>query len=152
MDKLSTGAKIVGASAIVYMIWTFLSFWYAVDLGPLGGSAGINGFRFPMIIAWILAVVALVGVVMTAMGTEMKMQMKPGTVQLIIAVLALVFTLLGLVIKPGGGLLSSVIKLSWGLFVGIAITLVWAYGAYMWHSEPGGSSAGGMGTGGGMSA
>lgn len=139
MSKMSTATKIVGVSAIVYIIWTFLPFWYSVDLGPLG-SSGINGFRFPMIISFLLALVALVGVAFTAMGTQMKMQVKPGTVQLGIAVAALIFTLLGFVIKPGGGFLSSVIGFSWGLFVGVVIAVVWTYGAWMWHSEPGASA------------
>ncbi|MEX1046753.1 MAG: hypothetical protein WD757_04010 [Actinomycetota bacterium] len=154
MDRLSTGAKIVGVSAIVFLVWTFLPFWYSWDRGPFGGKQGVSGFTFPIFISWFLAIVALVGVGLTAMGTQMKMQMKPGTVQLIIAGVAAVFTILGLVLKPSLGALGISVSagISWGLFVGIAITLVWAYGAYMWHSEPGGSSAGGMGTGGGMSA
>jgi hypothetical protein len=51
-----------------------------------------------------------------------------------VAAVALVCTLLGLLIKPSAFTVSA--SISWGLFVGIILTLVWAYGAYMMYNAP----------------
>ena len=151
MSKMSTANKIVGGGALAYLIWTFLPVWYkfSIDLGPLGsvvGSTSINGFRGVTLIAGLLALVALVGVVFTAMGTEMKMSVQPGLVQLGLAGLGLILTLLGLVSKPTG------FGISWGYFVGLLLSLVWTYGAYMWYSEPGSSMPTGGGEGSGFTS
>lgn len=148
MSKLGTPQKIVGGAAVAYVIWAFIPGWYScctvnTGFGDFGANvASANGFRFPVMLAWLCAVIALVGVVLMALGQEMKMQVKPGTVQLGIAGVGLLFTLLGLVAKPTG------FSISWALFVGIVIAAVWAYGGYMWHSQPEGSGPPASGGGG----
>lgn len=139
LSKLGMPQKIVGGASAVFIIWTFLPFWYTWDLGI--GTAGVSGFRFPIILAFLCAVAALAGVVMTALGTPMNLPMKAGTIQLAVAGGALLFTLLGLVIKPSALVVSA--SLSWGLFVGIIIAGVWTYGAFMWHNEPEAAAGGG---------
>jgi hypothetical protein len=138
MAKLSTGEKVVLGGAFAYFIWVFISGWYSIDLGiegiELGGS--INGMRFPMILAWLLAIVAIAEIALRQMGNmKMNLPAPVGTIHLAVAGFAFLFTLLGLVIKPTG------FGVSWALFVGILITLVWAYGAYMMYSSPTASNA-----------
>ncbi len=135
MSKLGMPQKIVGVCAAIFVIWVFIPGWWSVNLGPLGGATGGSGFFFPIILAWIAAIAAVVGVVFTAMGTKMpEMQIKPGMVQLILAGVGVVATLLGFVMKPGGGF-GGVVGLGWAYFVGLILTLVWAYGAFMWSKE-----------------
>ena len=158
MSKLSTAHKIVGGSTVVFIILTFLPYWWRActsdfvgdipGAGAIGGvipdqCAGVSGFRFPVIIAFILAVLALVGVIMTAMDKRMELQITPGQVQLGLGIGGLVFTLLGLVIKPGA--LGFSLPASWGLYVGIVVALIWAYGGFLWNKETGAVSGGDAG-------
>jgi hypothetical protein len=135
MSKLTTGEKIVLGGAGAYFIWAFIPVWYklSIDLGPLGsfGSDNINGFRGVTLFAWILALVAIVEIVLRSMmSMDFDLPAKPGLIHLVVAGLALLLTLLGLVAKP------TDYGISWGIFVAILIALVWAYGAYMMYSAP----------------
>lgn len=138
MSKLGMPQKIVGGSAAVFVIWTFLPLWYRACTPSIqgfgGGCAGVNGFRFPIIIGFLAAIAALAGVVMTAMGTKMpEMQIKPGLVQLILGAVGVVATALGILIKPGAFGFS--VPIGFGLWIGLVVSLVWAYGAFMWSKE-----------------
>jgi hypothetical protein len=130
MSNVSTGEKIVLGGAIAYVFWTFIPVWYRADLGPFGSSS-TNGFHGVTVIAWILAVLAILEIVLrSAMSLQFDLPIKPGLLHLGAAGLALLFTLLGLIAKPSG------YGISWGVFVALLISLVWAYGAYMMYSEP----------------
>jgi len=137
LSKVSSADKIILGGTIAFVIWTFLPVWYSccTALGVTFESKGISGFHNTVIISWFLALLAIVEVVVTkVMGTELKMPVPRGLLHIAIASLALLFTLLGLVVKPSA--LGASTSLSWGLFVGLALNLVWAYGAYMLYSEP----------------
>ena len=99
--------------------------------------SGGHGTSFPVVVAFLAAIAALAGVVMTALGTKMpEMKVKPGMVQLILAGVGVVFSLLGIVIKPGGGGLGLglvTVSPGIGLWVAIIVSLAWAYGAFTWH-------------------
>ncbi len=134
MSKLSTGEKIVLGGAGAYFVWAFLPFWYrfSIDLGPLGGvSDNLNGLRGITLVAWLLAIIALVEIVLRVMlSTNFSLPVKPGVLHVVVAGIALVFTVLGLATKPTG------YGISWGLIVAIIICLAWVYGAYMMYSAP----------------
>jgi uncharacterized membrane protein len=135
MSKLTTGEKIVLGGAGAYFIWTFVPVWYkfSIDLGPFGnlGGGSINGFRGVTLLAWLLALVAIVEIVLRSMmSMSFSLPAKPGLIHLGVAGIALLLTLLGLVAKPTG------FGISWGIFVAVLIALVWAYGAYMMYSAP----------------
>ncbi len=148
MSKMSTANKIVGGGAVAFLIWTFLPVWYRCCsvLGFSANISGVSGFRGATLIAALLALLAVVGVVLTVVGVEMRMSVKPGLIQLGFAGLGLLFTLLGFVTKPTGT------TLSWGIFVGLLLALVWTYGAYMWYSEPAGTAPPSSGGGGGFTS
>jgi len=144
MSKVPTGEKLVGGAAALYIIWVFIPTWYSCcnveGLGSIG-SAGVSGFRGFMILAWILAVVAGAEIALRLFGNvKMNLPIPRGQLHLIIAGVAVVCTLLGLVIKPSAFTVSA--SISWGLFVGIILTLVWAYGAYMMYNAPESASMG----------
>jgi uncharacterized membrane protein len=134
MSRLSTGEKIVLGSAGLYFVWAFLPIWYklSVDLGPLGSvTDNKNGLTGVTLLAWILAIVALVEIIARGlMAMNFNMSIKPGLVHVVIAALALLLTVIGLVAQPTG------YGVAWGLIVAIIITLVWVYGAYMMYSAP----------------
>ena len=145
LSKISTANKIVGASAAVYFIWSLLPVWYSLDLGPFGSDSA-SGFRGFTIIAALLALVAVAEIVVRLLGMNVNLPAKRGLVHLVIAVIAVVCTLLGLITRPS--VIGATYGVSWGLFVALVISLVWAYGAYMMYSEPAPAPpAGGMGMG-----
>jgi hypothetical protein len=129
MSRLSTGERIVLGGAAVYVFWTFIPVWYSSN-GAFGNS-NTNGFHGVTVIAWILAVLAILEIVLrSAMSLQFDLPIKAGLLHLGAAGLALLFTLIGLAAKPSG------YGISWGIFVALLIALVWAYGAYMMYSEP----------------
>lgn len=138
MSKLSSADKIVLGGALAYVIWVFIPGWYSADAVIVSVTA--NGFRFPMILAWLLAIAAVAELVVRKFTTtNVNLPWKAGMIHLALAGAALVLTLLGLLIKP------TLFGISWALFVGIVIAAVWAYGAYMMYSQPAEASMGGGG-------
>ena len=138
MSKLSNADKLVLGGAGLYFIWTFLPFWYSCcsAFGVSVDAGGVSGFRGVLLIAWILSVVAIAEIVITKfMGTALNLPAKRGMIHMVVGGAAAVFTLLGLVAKSTG------LTLSWGIFVGLIFSLVWAYGGYMMNTEPEGDVA-----------
>jgi hypothetical protein len=137
LSNVSTADKIVLGGTIGFVIWTFLPVWYSccTALGVTVPGGGLNGFHGTLVLSWFLALLAIAEIVLTkVIGTELKVPVQRGMLHIAVAGLALLFTLIGLVLKPSNpGLTTSV---SWGYFVGLALNLVWAYGAYMLYSEP----------------
>jgi hypothetical protein len=137
LSKVSTADKIILGGTIAFIVWTFLPVWYSccTAAGVTLPGGGINGFHGTLVLSWFLALLAIVEVAVTKIiGTELKMPVQRGLLHIANAGLALLFTLLGLVLKPSDLGVST--SLSWGIFVGLALNLVWAYGAYMLYSEP----------------
>jgi hypothetical protein len=133
MSKVTTADKIILGAAGAYFIWIFLPVWYSCCsvFGATVSAGSVSGFRGVLIISWILAILAIAEVVMSrVMGTELKIPGKRGQIHLALAGGALLFTLLGLVSKSTG------LTLSWGIFVGLALAVAWAYGAYMLFAQP----------------
>ena len=130
MSNLSTADKIIIGSAGLYIIWAFFPVWYKFSVsagipGIPGFSASINGFRGVTLIAWLLALAAVVWALLPAFGVRMQVSFKPAMVDLGLAGLATLLTLLGLVVKPTG------FGISFGIFVAVILALAWLYGAYM---------------------
>ena len=137
LSNVSTPDKIILGGTIGFVIWSFLPVWYSccTALGVTETTDRLTGFHGTLVLSWFLALLAIVEIIVTkVIGTELKMPVQRGMLHIAIAGLALLFTLLGLVLKPSvPGFTTSV---SWGFFVGLALNLVWAYGAYMLYSEP----------------
>jgi hypothetical protein len=133
LSKLSTADKLILGGAGGFFIWSFIPVWYSVDFGEgfVVGSASFNGWRSMTLFAALLSILALIWAGLRLANVSINVSFKPGMVDLGIAALALLFTLLGLVVKYAG-----VAGFSWGLFVGILLALVWSYGAYMKYQEP----------------
>jgi hypothetical protein len=137
MSKLSTADKIVLGGAGAYFIWVFIPGWYSLE------GFTLNGFRFPMILAWLVAIAAIAELVLRKFSSaNLNLPWKPGMIHLAAGGAALVLTLLGLLIRPGVGF-GFTFGVSWAFFVGIVIAAVWVYGAYMMYSQPESAMGGG---------
>jgi hypothetical protein len=140
MSRLTSADKLILGGSAAYFIWSFLPFWYTFSIPGCSGnslgiacSASINGWHgitvFPVILS--LVGLAWTGARVAGMTSNMRVNFPLAYIDLGLAGLTLLFTLLGLVVKPAGAF-----KFSWGLFVAIILAGVWAYGAYMRYQEP----------------
>jgi len=135
-SRLTTADKLILVGTGGYFIWSFLPFWYHFSAGCALGfcpSANINGWHGVTVFAVILSLLGLVwtGARVGGVTANLRLNFPAAYIDLGLAGLALLFTLLGLVVKP-----ASVFGFSWGLFVAIILAIVWAYGAYMKYQEP----------------
>ena len=136
MSKLGMGDKLVLGGAALYFIWIFVPAWYKFSLfadilgSRFGGTTSINGFRGFLIISWLLSIVAIGEIVIVKMmgNTTIGLPAPRGLVHLIVAGVALLFTVLGLVAKPTG------FGISWGIFVGLVFAIIWTWGAFQIYS------------------
>ncbi len=130
LSKLSSADKLILGGAGGYFIWSFLPFWYHFGAGPissnLGGWHGIT--LFPALLS--LLALAWTGARVAGVTANVKVNFPIAYIDLGLAGLAILFTLLGLVSKP------AFYGISWGLFVAIILALVWGYGAWMRYQEP----------------
>jgi hypothetical protein len=137
MSRLTSADKLILGGAGGYFIWSFLPFWYSFDgcagANIPGCSVSFNGWHGVTTFAVILSLLELVwtGARVAGATANMRMNFPLAYIDLGLGGLALLFTLLGLVVK-----VSGVAGFSWGLFVAIILALVWAYGAYMRYQEP----------------
>jgi len=130
MSKMSMGEKLVGGAALAYLIWVFIPTWYSCcEVAGFGAvqAGGVNGFRGFMILAWLVALATVAEIALTNFGTmNLKLPMPRGQLHMIGGAIAVVSTILGLLIKPSAFEVSA--SLSWGIFVGLIIAAIWAYG------------------------
>lgn len=103
---------VVAGGALLGLIWSRLA-WYKVDLGSFFGSVtGTGGIQWGTFL-FMLALLAFAGfIIANHFLNFVELPVPVGIVYLGLAVLSLLFVLLGLVVKPGAG--------GWGgQFVGI---------------------------------
>lgn len=123
LERLGPAQRIVGGSTALYIVWVFLP-WYTTAAG------GVSGFRLPTVLAWLGAVVALVGVVLSLSDEPPETPGTPGAFHMYLGIGGLVITILGMVLKPDGT------GYSWPSLVALGLACAWAYGGLMWHNEP----------------
>jgi hypothetical protein len=134
MSKLEMSDKLVLGGAALYFIWVFVPAWYkfSINLDILGirSSTSINGFRGFLILSWLLSIVAIGEIVLVKLmgNTSISLPAPRGMVHLIVAGVALLFTVLGLLAKPTG------FSISWGIFVGLVFAIIWTWGAFQIYS------------------
>jgi hypothetical protein len=137
MTKLTQADKIILGGAGLFFIWSFIPVWYKYSARSLfgisvpgGPVARVSGWHGITSISAILSILAIAWVIARVAGVNINLNFKPSFVDLGLAGLALLFTLLGLAVQP------SFADFAWGLFVAIVLGLVWSYGAYMKYVEP----------------
>ncbi len=148
VDKLNTGEKIAGVSAVLLFIFMFFD-WFGVEISGEGGTvsfgsgAGGNAWDaldFIPIVLVIAIVVALVNVFLRLSDSEYE---PPVSMNVAVAVLGGISTLLVLfrIIDPPGfgtfGGVSVDATLEFGIFLGLIAAAGIAYGGYRGMQEEG---------------
>ncbi|HEX7278127.1 MAG TPA: hypothetical protein VF255_00760 [Solirubrobacterales bacterium] len=165
VDRLSTGEKIAGASAILLFIFMFFD-WFTVDIdgeGLFSVSVGGNAWEaFSWIDLFMMVTILVVVAILVIRLTDALVE-PPVSLNAVAAVLGGITVLLILyriIDPPGdtGGLAGVDISPSLGAFLGLIAAVGIAYGSYRAMQEEGTtfgdigdqfSSRGGPGTGAG---
>lgn len=165
VDRLSTGEKIAGASAVLLFIFMFFD-WFTVDVdgeGLFSLSVGGNAWESFGLIDLFLMLTILVAVAVVVIRLTDALIEPPVSLNAVAAVLGAVSVLLILyrIIDPPGdtsGLTGVDISPALGAFLGLIASAGIAYGGYRAMQEEGAtfgdigdqfSNRGGPGSGGG---
>jgi hypothetical protein len=131
---LSRGAQIAGASAVVLLIDMFLS-WYGVDLGGAAGATaeglGIDttatawqAFDFIDVLLLLTVLVTAGWIFASQTGNELAGQLRLGAMGG--GALCALLVLYRIVNQPGP---NDIIKVKYGVFIGLLACIGIAYGA-----------------------
>lgn len=150
LDRLSTGEKIAGTSAVLLFIFMFFTWFTAevsVNSGGFVGSASEGGNAWDAMevipIFLILAVIAGVGVAVIRLSDAIFEPSIPvNAVVAVLGALATILILYRIVDPPGGGSIAGVsvdISPAVGAFLGLIAAAGIAYGGYRAMQEEGAS-------------
>lgn len=158
LNKLTKGEQILGGSAIALLILSFLPLWAKFEVPEIAGFGGSTrfsawsaAFGFLLKLALILTIIAVIFVVLRAVGTSLNLPVPAWQIYAGTAGLTLLLLLITVLTGPVGDQGSfGGYEWSRGIAVFIAPLLGagMAYGAYLHMQEEGGTSTTGGSTGG----
>jgi hypothetical protein len=153
VDKLNTGEKIAGVSAVLLFIVMFFD-WFGVEVSgsngfsgtvPGAGGSAWDALEFIPIILVITIVVALINVFLRLSDSDYE---PPVSINVAVAVLGGLSTLLVLfriIDPPGFGTFGGITvdaTLEFGIFLGLVTAAGIAYGGYRGMQEEGSTFSG----------
>jgi hypothetical protein len=143
VDRLSTGEKIAGASAVLLFIFMFFD-WFSVDVsnGLIGGSAGGNAWDFLDVIPIILTLAIIAAVAVAVIRLTDAVFEPPVSINAVVAILGAISVLLILyrIVSPPGpdvDIPGVDVSPALGIFLGLIASVGIAYGGYRAMQEEG---------------
>jgi hypothetical protein len=141
MDRLSTGEKIAGGSAVLLFIFMFFD-WFSVDVeGGLfsvsfGGSAWDALDVIPIIL--MVAIVAAVGVaVLRLTDAVFEPSLSVNAVVAVLGAISVILILYRIISPPDGGIEGIDVSPAVGIFLGLIAAAGITYGGYRAMQEEG---------------
>src|SRR4051812_47987912 len=150
VDRLSTGEKIAGVSAILLFIFMFFD-WFSAEVsvssGAFVGSASAGGSAWDALevipIFLMLAIIAAVAVAVVRLtDADFEPSISLNAVVTALGALAVILVLYRIIDPPGGGSIAGVsvdISPAVGIFLGLIAAAGIAYGGYRAMQEEGSS-------------
>lgn len=151
-NRLSQGEKILGGSALLLLILSFLPLWAKVEVegaeilgidSTTRYSAWSDAFGFLLKLALILTIVALVFVIVRAVGTNMNLPVPAWQIYAACAGLTLLLLLITVLTGPAGptGDFGGIeISRGLGVFIAPVLGAAMAYGAWSHMQAEGGTT------------
>jgi hypothetical protein len=148
VDKLNTGEKIAGVSAVLLFIFMFFD-WFGVEISGEGGSvsfgsgAGGNAWDaldFIPIILVITIVVALINVFLRLSDSDYEPPVSMNVAVTVLGGISVLLVLFRIIDPPGFGTFGGVsvdATLEFGIFLGLIAAAGIAYGGYRGMQEEG---------------
>jgi hypothetical protein len=152
VDRLSTGEKIAGVSAVLLFIFMFFD-WFSVDVsasnGLISASASAGGSAWDALdtipIFLMIAIVAAVGVAVVRLTDAVfEPAISMNAVVAVLGALSVVLILYRIIDTPGGGSVPGVsvdVSPAIGIFLGLIAAAGITYGGYRAMQEEGTSFA-----------
>ncbi len=153
VDKLNTGEKIAGVSAVLLFIFMFLD-WFGVEISGEGGSvsfgSGAGGsawdaLDFIPIVLVVAIVVALVNVALRLSDSDYEPPISMNVAVAVLGGIATLVILYRIIDPPGFGTFGGVsvdATLEFGIFLGLIAAIGIAVGGYRGMQEEGSSFSG----------
>ena len=153
VDKLNTGEKIAGASAVLLFIFMFFD-WFGVEISGEGSSvsfgSGAGGsawdaLDFIPIVLVIAIVVALVNVFLRLSDSDYEPPVSMNVAVAVLGGISVLLVLFRIVDPPGFGSFGGVsvdATLEFGIFLGLIAAAGIAYGGYRGMQEEGATFSG----------
>jgi hypothetical protein len=148
LDRLNTGEKVAGVSAILLFIFMFFD-WFGVEVsgvpgfsGDISGAGGSAWDALDLIpIFLMLAIIAAIGVAVIRMtDADVEPPVSLNTIVAVLGGIAVLLILYRIVDPPGGGEFGGVsvdTTLKYGIFLGLLAAAGIAYGGYSAMREEG---------------
>jgi hypothetical protein len=153
LDKLNTGEKVAGASAVLLFIFMFLD-WFGVEVSDSNGFSGTvsgaggsawDALDFIPIVLVVTIVVALVNVVLRLSDSDYEPPISMNVVVAVLGGLSALLVLFRIVSPPDFGSFGGVsieATREFGIFLGFLAAAAIAYGGYRAMQEEGSSFSG----------
>jgi hypothetical protein len=141
-NRLTTGEKVLGASALLLFLLSFFGFWAKVEAG--GITLRFNAWDAYGILVKLPLLLALVAIALVvARAADAKLSIPWGTTYLGVAGVSFLFMLIALLIGPDESASAFGVEVSrgLGLFLGTLLTAAMAAGAWMHYSESPGTTS-----------
>jgi hypothetical protein len=148
VDKLNTGEKIAGVSAVLLFIFMFFT-WFGVEVSGSGGFSGTvpgaggsawDALDFIPIVLVVTIVVALVNVFLRLSDSDYEPPVSMNVAVAILGGLSTLLVLFRIIDPPGFGSFGGVsvdATLELGIFLGLLTAAGIAYGGYRGMQEEG---------------
>lgn len=145
-EKTSTGRLIAAAGGIILIISLFLS-WYGISAGG-GTTSGIaipeisNSFSgwasldFADFLFLLIGLLAILPAALDVFDLELELPVEPGSVLTGLGIFAVLWVVLRIISKPGGGVSGFVdVGLKFGIFIALIGAALIAFGGFTQRGE-----------------
>ncbi len=148
VNKLNTGEKVAGVSAVLLFVSMFLD-WFGVEISGEGGSvsfgSGAGGsawdaLDFIPIVLVLAVVVAVVNAVLRLSDSEYEPPISMNVVVAVLGGISVLLILFRIISPPGFGTFGGVsvdATLEYGIFLGLLAAIGIAFGGYKAMQEEG---------------
>jgi hypothetical protein len=133
--RLTRADRLVLEAGAAFLVWSLLPVWYRFLPGGIdtpGFETRINAWHGVTVVSGAMAATAVLWVLARTTDVRVRIQPTPAVVDLGLAAGATLFSIIGVRARP------AFFSTTWGLYVGIVLSLAWCCAAGIRFLEPAG--------------